>query len=181
MGDLKEIQKKFAAAAAILGLAVLVLMVYLMWPGYSRAAVEAQQAGLQDQFNSLSREVKLWESSNPDKTRADLKILYTDIPSRYSEISQHIQKLSQGTGVSSQSIKYSGETGEKEKIELADVQRIRIDVTISGDYAKVAGFINAMEQDSLFFVIEKISLSGQAEGGAVSLQITFDTFLKGAA
>src|SRR6516225_9122288 len=109
MDDLKEIQKKFAAAAAILGLAVLVLMVYLMWPGYSRATVEAQQAGLQDQFNSLSREVKLWESSNPDKTRADLKILYTDIPSRYSEISQHIQKLSQETGVSSQSIKYSGE------------------------------------------------------------------------
>jgi hypothetical protein len=179
MGDLEKIQRKFATAATILGLAILALLVYLMWPGSSPSALEAKRASLQEQYNSLSREVKLWQSSNPEKTRADLKVLYDGIPSRYSQISQRIQKLSQETGVTSQSIKYSTDTAEK--TELPDVQRIKIDTTISGDYAKVARFINAMEQDPLLFIIEKISLSGQPEGGAVSLQITFDTFLKGAA
>ncbi len=180
MGDLQKIQKQFATVATILGLAILALLVYLMWPGSSPSALEAKRASLQEQHDSLSRDVKLWQSSNPEKTRADLKVLYADIPNRYSQISQHIQKLSQETGVSSQSIKYStADTGEK--TELPDVQRIRIDTTISGDYAKVARFVNAMEQDPLLFIIEKISLSGQPEGGAVSLQITFDTFLKGAA
>jgi len=179
MGDLEKIQKRFATAATILGLAILALLVYLMWPGSSPSALEAKRASLQLQYNSLSQEVKLWQSSNPENTRAELKVLYSGIPSRYSQISQRIQKLSQETGVSSQSIKYSTDTGEK--TELADVQRIKIDTTISGDYGKVARFINAMEQDPLLFIIEKISLSGQPEGGAVSLQISFDTFLKGAA
>lgn len=180
MGDLENIQKQFATAATILGLAILALLVYLMWPGSSPSALEAKRESLQEQYNSLDREVKLWQSSNPEKTSADLKVLYTSIPNRYSQISQHIQKLSQETGVSATSIKYSiDNTGEK--TELPGVQRIKIETTISGDYGKVARFINAMEQDPLLFIIEKISLSPQPEGRAVSLQITFDTFLKGAA
>ena len=179
MGDLERIQKQFATAATILGLAILALLVYLMWPGSGPSALEAKRASLQEQYNSLNLEVKLWQSSNPEKTRADLKVLYSGIPSRYSQISQRIQQLSQETGVSATSIKYSIDAGEK--ADLPGVQRIKIDTTISGDYAKVARFINAMEQDPLLFIIEKISLSPQPEGGAVSLQITFDTFLKGAA
>jgi hypothetical protein len=48
---------------------------------------------------------------------------------------------------------------------------------VTGEYAKVAGFINAMEQDKLVFIIDQISLTGQ-EGGVVSLQIKAETFLK---
>jgi type IV pilus assembly protein PilO len=51
---------------------------------------------------------------------------------------------------------------------------------VTGDYLKVAHFINDMERSQLLFIIDKITLSSQ-EGGKVSLQITFDTFLKQAA
>ena len=60
------------------------------------------------------------------------------------------------------------------------MQRIEVDTTVTSDYAKVARFINALEQDKLLFVINQITLNGQ-EGGQVSLQIKFETFLKGAA
>jgi hypothetical protein len=64
-----------------------------------------------------------------------------------------------------------------EKNDLPDVQRINIDTTVSGEYAKVAKFINAMEQDKFVFIIDQISLTSQ-ESGIVSLQIKFQTFLK---
>jgi hypothetical protein len=67
-----------------------------------------------------------------------------------------------------------------DKTDLPDVQRIKIDTTVTGDYSKVAEFVNKMEQDPLFFIIEKIALSTQSEGSAVSLQISFNTFLKSA-
>jgi hypothetical protein len=51
---------------------------------------------------------------------------------------------------------------------------------VTGDYAKIARFVNAMEQSKLLFIIDKISLSNQ-QGGSVTLQISFDTFLKEAA
>jgi Tfp pilus assembly protein PilO len=178
VGDLEKIQKRFATLAAILGLAVLLLLVYLFWPGSSRSAQEEEKARLQRQLTSLSSEVELRKSSNPEKTRAELKAFTADLPVRYSEISQRLEKLSQQAGVTSASLKYSVEAPDK--TDLPDVQRIKIDTSVTGDYGKVAQFINKMEQDRLFFIIEKIALSTKTEGGAVSLQISFDTFLKGA-
>jgi Tfp pilus assembly protein PilO len=178
VGDLQKVQKRFATLAAVLGLTVLLLLGYLFWPGSSRLAQEEEKARLQQQLASLSNEVELRKSSNPETTRAELKAFSADLPSRYSEISQRLEKLFHEAGVTSDSIKYSVEAPEKN--DLPDVQRIKIDTTVTGDYAKVAQFVNKMEQDRLLFIIEKIALSTQSEGGAVSLQISFDTFLKGA-
>lgn len=180
MDDLKDLQTKFMAAAAVLGLAVLAFALYLIWPGSSRAAQEQEKTALQEKFSALNREVGLWESSNPEKVRADLNVLYKGIPGRDSEISQRLEKLFQESGVTpSGAIKYS--FADSQKSELPGVQRIKIDATVTGDYAKLGRFINAMEQDPLLFVIEKISLSSQTEGNSVSLQMTFETYLKGAA
>jgi hypothetical protein len=60
---------------------------------------------------------------------------------------------------------------------LPDVQRVSIETTVNGEYAKVARFINAMEQDKFVFIIDQIALNSQ-EGGVVSLQIKAETFLK---
>ena len=57
------------------------------------------------------------------------------------------------------------------------MQRINIATTVSGEYAKVAKFINAMEQDKFVFIIDQISLTSQ-ESGVISLQVKFQTFLK---
>jgi hypothetical protein len=48
---------------------------------------------------------------------------------------------------------------------------------VTGEYTKVATFINAMEQDRFVFIINQIALTS-VESGVVSLQIKFETFLK---
>jgi Type II secretion system (T2SS), protein M subtype b len=173
MGDLVRMRKRFMLGATILAVINLVQLVYLLWPGPTQPSRDI----LQQEYYNLSREVALWEKSNPEKTRAELKQLYAEnLPERWSQISQQVDKLIRDTGVTAQSIHYPTENAEKPA--LPDVQQVKIETTVTGDYSKVARFINALEQDKLLFIIEKISLNGQEGGAVVSLQITFDTFLK---
>lgn len=170
MEDLKPTRQRFIVAAAILGAINLALLGYLLWPRTSQADVKT----LQRQYDSLSRQVG--QISDPAQTREDLKHLYTDdIPDRFSSISQQMEKLFQETGVTPQPIRYAPDLDQKSA--LPGVQVVKVDTTVTGDYTKVARFINALEQARLLFIIDKISLSSQ-EGGKVTLQITFNTFLK---
>ena len=61
---------------------------------------------------------------------------------------------------------------------MPDLQRVKADITLSGDYPKIAHFINALERDKLVFDVTQITLNGQQGGGLVELQINVDTFLK---
>ncbi len=180
MGDLTKVKTQFTLILAVLGLMDLALIGYLIWPGSSKASKLAQEQALQQQATSLAHEVAPLDGIGEklDKTRVDVKKFYEQkVPSQSSEISQHLEKLVQETGVTTQGFRYTQEKTNAEKDELPDVRRIGIETTVSGEYSKVARFINALEQDKFVFVINQISLSG-SEGGGVSLQIKFETFLK---
>jgi type IV pilus assembly protein PilO len=181
MGNLQATQKRFTLMLAILGAISLGLLVYLLWPGSSVSARIAQEQELQQRYRLLQREVAPVKEIREKlvQTRKDIKDLYQEnVPTHYSQISQEVLRLVRETGVSSQSIRYTPQNDRDKKGELPDVQRIEIDTTITGDYAKVARFVNALEQNKMFFVVNQISLSGQQEGSLVTLQIKFETFVK---
>ncbi|HTU50150.1 MAG TPA: hypothetical protein VMF56_06130 [Acidobacteriaceae bacterium] len=52
-----------------------------------------------------------------------------------------------------------------------------MEASLSGDYAPVVRFINGLERDKLFFLIEGIALNGQ-QNGVVSLRMRLTTFLR---
>jgi Tfp pilus assembly protein PilO len=181
MDNLQKVRKKFTIVLGVLGMVDLLLLGYLLWPGSSYSALQERQRSLQQQRDALETEVKPLRGMDKqlEKTRGDVKAFYLQkIPSRFSDISQHLDKLRQENGVDIPSIHYSPDKAEK--TDLPDVQRISIDTTVTGDYAKVAKFINAMEQDHLVFIITQVQLTGR-DAGTVSLQIKFDAFLKEAA
>jgi hypothetical protein len=181
MGNLAKLKRQFTLVLAVLGVVDLLLVVYLLWPGTSPSARLAQEQSLQEQEKTLMREVA--PLKNIDKTlaqtRVDVKKFYAEkVPSEFSQISQHLAKLQQETGVTMQGIHYTPDrNSQNEKNNLPGVQLINIDTMVTGEYTKVARFINAMEQDKLVFVIDQISLTSQ-ESGNISLQIKFQTFLK---
>jgi type IV pilus assembly protein PilO len=178
MGNLQIMRKRFTTVLGILGVIDLVLLVYLLWPGASGSSRTAEEQKLQQQHTALSREVTPLRGIDQklDQTRDDIVVLNKErIPGQFSQISQEVEKLVRETGVSPEAIHYDPQKSDKG--ELPGIQRIAIDTTIKGEYSKVARFINALEQDKLFFVINQIALSGQ-EGGQVALQIKFETFLK---
>jgi Tfp pilus assembly protein PilO len=180
MRNLAKAKNQFITIVSLLGILALVLIAYLLWPGTSPAAKQAQEEALRQQEKALRHEVEPLRNIDQMlmQTRVDVKKFYEQkVPGQFSQISQHLEKLVQETGVTTQGIRYSNEKTD-EKIDLPSVQRINIDTTIHGDYAKVARFINALEQDKFVFIIDQITLNGSEGGNLVSLQIKFETFLK---
>jgi type IV pilus assembly protein PilO len=62
---------------------------------------------------------------------------------------------------------------------LRDVIEVRMDASVSGDYTSVMKFINSVERDKMFFVIDGLTLTGQ-QGGLVNLRLKVTTYLRGA-
>lgn len=57
------------------------------------------------------------------------------------------------------------------------VYEIRMDASLSGDYTPIVRFINDLERDKMFFIIDGIALNGQ-QNGIVSLRMRLTTFLR---
>jgi hypothetical protein len=61
---------------------------------------------------------------------------------------------------------------------LRDVTEVRMDESVSGQYTDVMRFINSVERDKMFFVINGLTLTGQ-QGGLVNLRLKVTTYLHG--
>ena len=181
MNHLEKTRKQFTTILAVLGGVNLLLIIYLLLPGSSPSARAAQEESLREQKQALTREVTplIGIDKKLAQTRVDVKKFYEEkVPGQFSQISQHLEKLMKDAGVTSAGIRYNQDRNSStEKNELPEVQRVNIETTVTGEYEKVARFINAMEQDKLVFIIDQISLNSQ-EGGVVSLQVKAETFLK---
>lgn len=55
--------------------------------------------------------------------------------------------------------------------------KVQMDASLSGDYAPIVRFINGLERDKIFFLIDGIALSGQ-QNGIVSLRMRLTTYLR---
>jgi len=63
---------------------------------------------------------------------------------------------------------------EPESVGLAPVY---IEANCQGDYLQLVRFINALERNKTFFVVNNVLL-GDAQGGAVKLQLKLETYLR---
>ena len=59
-----------------------------------------------------------------------------------------------------------------------ELTEMRIDAGLSGDYRPLVQFINALERDKLFFLIDSVTLTGQ-QSGTVNLRLRLRTYLRG--
>jgi type IV pilus assembly protein PilO len=59
-----------------------------------------------------------------------------------------------------------------------ELTELRMDAGLSGDYRPLVQFINALERDKMFFLIDSITLTGQ-QSGAVNLRLRLKTYLRG--
>lgn len=62
---------------------------------------------------------------------------------------------------------------------VSTITKVRIDASLSGQYAPLMHFINDLERDKhhVFFIITGLAFNGQ-QGGLVSLRIRIDTYLR---
>jgi type IV pilus assembly protein PilO len=98
------------------------------------------------------------------------------LPAQDSAISGDLGRVAAQSGVKIGSIKYSMKDKDKDP-ETAGTRRVEIEADLGGDYLQLVRFINALERDQLFFLVDSVSLGGE-QGGVVKLELKLETYLK---
>ena len=105
----------------------------------------------------------------------DADLFYADrLPYAYSQVLSELGHLTQKSNGRLANVQYAQApvlSGANALTEL------RMDASVSGDYRPIVEFINSVERDKMFFVINGINLSGQ-QTGMVNLRIRLTTYLR---
>ncbi len=94
------------------------------------------------------------------------------LPAQDSAISADLGKVAAETGVKIGSVKYTMKDPEP-----VGVRRLEIEADLAGNYLQLVRFINTLERDQLFFLVDSLGLGGE-QGGVVKLQLKLETYLK---
>lgn len=107
-----------------------------------------------------------------DVAQKDQASFYQDrFPENYSTVAAELGALAVKNNVSLSRVQYA----QGKPVE--GVYEIRMDASLSGDYAPIVRFLNGLERDKIFFLINSIALSGQ-QGGVVGLRMSLTTYLR---
>lgn len=190
MADLRETRRKLKIGMAAL-LAIDVIAVGLLI-----SPIIGSESSRRDQLSALWKELQI-------KTREvePLKGLDKKIPvasgqindfykarfsSQQSDISADLGKLAQQSGVKISEIKYKEKaedelsaTRESKGVDPSQVglRKIQIDAGFEGNYVQLIRFVNALERNHLFFLVDGVELGGR-ENGVVQLKMSLETYLK---
>jgi len=63
-------------------------------------------------------------------------------------------------------------------VSLGQLTEVQMDARLSGEYRGLVEFVNGLERDKVFFVVNGVTLTGQ-ESGRVNLRIKLTTYLRG--
>jgi type IV pilus assembly protein PilO len=137
-----------------------------------------------DQLNSLWQELKTKTRLVEPLRGLDKKIplaghqideFYKDrLPAHESDVAQALGKLATESGVRLAGAKYKIDAPE-----AVDLRPLEIEAEVEGSYPQLAHFMNGLERDKVFFVVNSVELAG--ENGPVKLAMKLETFVKAGA
>ncbi len=93
-------------------------------------------------------------------------------PSQNSQIYGELGKVAAANGVKIDQLR-----NKPADTSSNGLQPIEMEADLSGSYTSLARFINAMERDEMFFVINSVTLGGEPQG-AVKLSVKLEAYLK---
>ena len=71
---------------------------------------------------------------------------------------------------------FAGLKYDEKDAPIEGLRKLNIEITLSGDYLQEVKFINALERDKMFFLIDGVTLGEQQ--GNVRLQLKLETYLR---
>jgi type IV pilus assembly protein PilO len=174
MPDLKQTRNRLKLIMGVLAIVDIAALVVLFTPlGGSREARQQQLAQLNQERKA--RATAPWRGLDKKIPVAKQQIedFYRErFPAEDSTISADLGRVAQQTGVRMSSVKY-----KTDEAEIGGLQKKQVQADLSGDYLQIARFINELERDKLFYIVDGIQL-GSSESGTVRLQITVETYLR---
>ena len=174
MPDLKQTRNRFKVAVATLVLLDIAAIAVLLTP--LAGSQETRQQELRQLWLTLkARESAPWRGLDKKIPQAKRQIddFYRQrFPDEYSAISTDLGKVASETGVRMSAGRYSQKDGA-----IEGLQRVEVEAQLSGNYLQLVRFINALERNQLFFIVDDLEL-GSEQNGIVRLQIKLETYLR---
>jgi type IV pilus assembly protein PilO len=176
MPDLRQTRKKIKSALGILLGIDLVALIVLVSPMVGSTGARRQELNqLWSELQLKTRQVEPLRNL-PDRVKIASKQI-TDFyekrfPEHESQILTEFGKLASAEGVTISQVKYkAGEVG------TGNLQPVEMEADLGGNYIALAKFINSLERDQMFFIINSITLGGEQQG-PVKLNMKVETYLK---
>jgi Tfp pilus assembly protein PilO len=176
MPDLRETRRKIKIALiAMLGVdlvAIVILVSPLVGSSQSRRA-ELDQ--LWQELQSKTRQVEPLRGMDKKVALAQQQIndFYKDrLPAQDSSISDQLGKVAAENGVKIAQVRYKAE----DPVDVG-LRPVTIEAELSGDYLQLVRFLNALEREKIFFVVDSVTL-GSEQSGPVKLGVKLETYLK---
>jgi type IV pilus assembly protein PilO len=174
MPDLKQTRNRFKVAIATLVLLDIAAIAVLLTP--LAGSQETRQQELRQLWLTLKgRESAPWRGLDRKIPQAKRQIddFYRQrFPDEYSAISADLGKVASETGVRMSAGKYS-----QKDSGIEGLQRVEVEAQLSGNYLQLVRFINTLERNQLFFIVDDLQLGGE-QNGIVRLQIKLETYLR---
>jgi type IV pilus assembly protein PilO len=176
MPDLRRTRKNLKTAIAIMaGVDLLAAMVYFS-PLVGSAETRRQELNtLQAELITKTRLVAPLKDLPQKVILAGRQIndfCKQRFPSQESQILTELGKVAVANGVTIDQEKY-----KVEPAEVGGLEPVEIEADFAGNYTSLAKFINALERDEMFFIINGVSLGGQQQG-PVKLGMKLETYVK---
>jgi type IV pilus assembly protein PilO len=177
MPNLKQTRKRMQAV--MIGLLVVdaIVIAFLFSPLTS--SPEIRKHDLEQAQNDLQLRHKEYEplmgmDEKLKNAEKQLNTFYNNrLPEKNSAIATELGKLAEQS-----KIRITQATYENKPSDMPNLTEVDIGANLEGDYTGLVKFINGMERDKMFFIVESVGLSGDQSGGGVRLALRAQTFLK---
>ena len=176
MPDLRQTRKKLKTALAVMaGVDLLAAVVYFS-PLVGSPETRRQELNtLQTELMTKTRQVAPLKDLPQKVVLAGRQIsdFYKKrFPTTESQVLTEFGKVASANGV-----KIEQGKNKLKDAEQGGLEPVEMEWNLAGDYKSLARFINALERDEMFFIIEGVSLGGQPQG-LVKLDMKVETYLK---
>lgn len=179
MANVRAVRRPLTIAAVTLAALAIAAGALLLSPlaNDSKRKIEAKQTD--DQLQKVTHEAIPLQNINQKIKTAQQQVdaFYKDrLPQRDSDIAAELGKLAKDAGINLGQVRYSPPADT----DLPTLERLEMDLSLAGEYQKTVKFINSLERDHIFFIVDRVNLAEQ-QGGNVRLELHLETYLRRAA
>ena len=176
MPDFRKTRRNLKTALAIMaGVDLLAAIVYFSPLVGSAESRRSKLNQLQSELNIKTRQVVPLKDLPHKVEIASHQIadFYKKrIPDQESEIVDRFDKLAAANGVTVEQAQY-----KKKDEGPGRLRPVELQADLAGNYTSLARFINALERDQMFFIINGVALGGEPRG-PVKLSMKLEAYLK---
>ena len=176
MPDLRQTRKNLKIALGVmLGVDLLLAIVYFSPLVGSAETRRMELNRLQGELTIKTRQVAPLQNMPEKVLLANTQIsdfYKRRFASQDSQIATEFGKLAASNGVAIVQGKYTVKPAGP-----GGLQPVEVEADLAGNYTALAKFINALERDEMFFIINSVTLGGEPTG-PVKLNVKLEAYLK---